>query len=242
MFQRTLLRQAQASRSLLSVRSASTAPFAVPRTSQLQPQLLRPFVRLPTARCYSTENKAENGNAAESTEAAEDPVAKELEEKKKEVVELKDKYVRSVADFLNLQERTKREMDNARNFAIQRFAVDLIESIDNFDRALLAVPAEKLSAAKTEDNKDLLDLVDGLKMTQNILMNTLQKHGLQRFDPDEPTEDGKPQKFDPNRHEATFMTKAEGREDGEIMYTQSKGFTLNGRVLRAAKVGVVKNN
>jgi molecular chaperone GrpE len=89
MFQRTLLRQAQASRSLLSVRSASTAPFAVPRTSQLQPQLLRPFVRLPTARCYSTENKAENGNAAESTEAAEDPVAKELEEKKKEVVELK---------------------------------------------------------------------------------------------------------------------------------------------------------
>ncbi|KAL2794682.1 GrpE-domain-containing protein [Aspergillus keveii] len=242
MFQRTLLRQAQASRSLLSVRSASTAPFAVPRTSQLQPQLLRPFVRLPTARCYSTENKAENGNAAETAEAAEDPVAKELEEKKKEVVELKDKYVRSVADFLNLQERTKREMDNARNFAIQRFAVDLIESIDNFDRALLAVPAEKLSAAKTEDNKDLLDLVDGLKMTQNILMNTLQKHGLQRFDPDEPTEDGKPQKFDPNRHEATFMTKAEGREDGEIMYTQSKGFTLNGRVLRAAKVGVVKNN
>jgi molecular chaperone GrpE len=125
-------------------------------------------------------------------------------------------------------------MDNARNFAIQRFAVDLIESIDNFDRALLAVPAEKLSAAKTEDNKDLLDLVDGLKMTQNILMNTLQKHGLQRFDPDEPTEDGKPQKFDPNRHEATFMTKAEGREDGEIMYTQSKGFTLNGRVLRVS--------
>jgi molecular chaperone GrpE len=125
-------------------------------------------------------------------------------------------------------------MDNARNFAIQRFAVDLLESIDNFDRALLAVPAEKLSAAKTEDNKDLLDLVDGLKMTQNILMNTLQKHGLQRFDPDEPTEDGKPQKFDPNRHEATFMTKAEGREDGEIMYTQSKGFTLNGRVLRVS--------
>ncbi|KAL3462880.1 GrpE-domain-containing protein [Aspergillus heterothallicus] len=242
MFKRTLLRQAQASRSLLSVRSASTSPLAVPRTSQFQPQLLRPFTRLPTARSYSTENKPENGEAAESTEAAEDPIAKELEDKKKEVVELKDKYVRSVADFLNLQERTKREMDNARNFAIQRFAVDLLESIDNFDRALLAVPAEKLTAAKTEANKDLLDLVDGLKMTQNILMNTLQKHGLQRFDPDEPSEDGKPQKFDPNRHEATFMTKAEGREDGEIMYTQSKGFTLNGRVLRAAKVGVVKNN
>ena len=144
----------------------------------------------------------------------------------------KDKYVRSVADFLNLQERTKRDMDSARNFAIQRFSMDLLESIDNFDRALLAVPADKLSAAATESNKDLLDLVDGLKMTQNILMNTLQKHGLQRFDPSAPTEEGKTQKFDPNLHEATFMAKAEGKEDGDIMYTQSKGFMLNGRVIR----------
>ncbi|KAL2825151.1 GrpE-domain-containing protein [Aspergillus cavernicola] len=246
MFKRMLLRQAQASRSLLSVRSASTAPLAIPRTSQFQPQLLRPFARRPTSRYYSTENKTEDGekqeNGGAESEATEDPVTQELEAKKKEVIELKDKYVRSVADFLNLQERTKREMENARNFAIQRFAIDLLDSIDNFDRALLAVPADKLSAAKTEDNKDLLDLVSGLKMTQNIMLNALQKHGLQRFDPDEPGEDGKPQKFNPNRHEATFMTKAEGKEDGEIMYTQSKGFTLNGRVLRAAKVGVVKNN
>lgn len=137
-----------------------------------------------------------------------------------------------MADFLNLQERTKRDMDSARNFAIQRFSMDLLESIDNFDRALLAVPAEKLNAAASESNKDLLDLVDGLKMTQNILMNTLQKHGLERFDPSAPTEEGKAQKFDPNLHEATFMAKAEGKEDGDIMYTQSKGFMLNGRVIR----------
>ncbi|OJJ01593.1 hypothetical protein ASPVEDRAFT_129304 [Aspergillus versicolor CBS 583.65] len=243
MFKRTLLRQAQASRSLLSVRSASTTPLNACRTPQLQSQLLRPFAAFPTARCYSTENgnKEQKENGAEA-EAAEDPVTKELEEKRKEVVDLKDKYVRSVADFLNLQERTKRDMENARNFAIQRFAVDLLESIDNFDRALLAVPSDKIGAARTEENKDLLDLVDGLKMTQNILMNTLQKHGLQRFDPGEATEDGKAQKFDPKIHEATFMTKAEGKEDGDIMYTQSKGFTLNGRILRAAKVGVVKNN
>lgn len=144
--------------------------------------------------------------------------------------------MRSVADFLNLQERTKREMENARNFAIQRFAVDLLESIDNFDRALLAVPAEKLDANATvaESNKELMDLVSGLRMTQNILLNTLKKHGLERFDPSEPTEDGKPQKFDPNLHEATFMTKVEGKEDGEIIHVQSTGFKLNGRVLRVS--------
>ncbi|KAB8235556.1 mitochondrial nucleotide exchange factor MGE1 [Aspergillus alliaceus] len=245
MFQRTILRQAQAVRPHLSVRSAS-APLALRRTSQFQPQSLRPLARLPVVRSYSTENKAEKGkqeekNGESESQNPEDSVRKELEKKEKEVVDLKDKYVRSVADFLNLQERTKRDMDNARNFAIQRFAVDLLESIDNFDRALLAVPEDKLNSTEAE-HKDIKDLVSGLKMTQNILMNTLKKHGLERFDPSELAEDGKAQKFDPNLHEATFMAKAEGKENGDIMYTQSKGFRLNGRVLRAAKVGVVKND
>ncbi|PIG81573.1 mitochondrial co-chaperone GrpE [Aspergillus arachidicola] len=247
MFQRTILRQAQAARSLLSVRSTSSAPLALRRTSQFQPQSLRPLAPLPGLRNYSTENKTEenkqenNENAESESQNTEDAVRKELEKKEKEVVDLKDKYVRSVADFLNLQERTKRDMDNARNFAIQRFAVDLLESIDNFDRALLAVPEAKLNSNEPE-HKDIRDLVSGLKMTQNILMNALKKHGLERFDPSELAEDGKTQKFDPNMHEATFMAKAEGKENGDIMYTQSKGFKLNGRVLRAAKVGVVKND
>lgn len=132
---------------------------------------------------------------------------------------------------MNLQERTKREMESARNFAIQKFAIDLLESIDNFDRALFAVPAEKLSGAEAE-NKDLLDLVTGLQMTQNVLMNSLKRHGLERFDPSEAGEGGKPQKFDPNLHEATFMAKSENLEDGDVMHTQSKGFTLNGRTIR----------
>ncbi|KAF9883579.1 Mitochondrial matrix cochaperone [Aspergillus nanangensis] len=245
MFQRTFFRQAQATRSFLSVRSASTAsPLTVRRTSQWQPQQLSQLVSRPAFRSYSTENQAEKeGESGEKKEpvAEEDPCQKELDAKKKEVIDLKDKYLRSVADFRNLQERTKREMDNARNFAIQRFAVDLLESIDNFDRALQAVPAEKLNSQAAE-NKDLVELASGLTMTQNILMNSLKKHGLERFDPSEPTEEGKTQKFDPNRHEATFMAKAEGKDNGDIMYTQSKGFLLNGRVLRAAKVGVVKND
>lgn len=124
-------------------------------------------------------------------------------------------------------------MDGARKFAIQGFAKDLLESIDNFDRALLAVPEEKLTAAPTEENKELLDLVAGLKMTENILMNTLQKHGLERFDPSEKV-DGKNQKFDTNLQEAVFMTKADGLENGDIMFTQSKGFKLNGRVIRVS--------
>ncbi|KAJ5460476.1 GrpE protein [Penicillium daleae] len=249
MFQRTIFRQAQAARSVLTAStSTSAAPLALRRTTRLQSQLpaaMRPFAPQPARRFYSTENNGEKKEAAPEGETAEnaeeDPVRKELEEKKKEVTDLKDKYLRSVAEFRNLQERTKRDMDGARNFAIQRFAKDLLESIDNFDRALLAVPAEKLTAERSDANKDLLDLVDGLKMTEKTLMGTLQKHGLERFDPSEQV-DGKAQKFDPNLHEATFMAPSPNMDDGDVMYTQSKGFRLNGRVVRAAKVGVVKNS
>jgi molecular chaperone GrpE len=155
---------------------------------------------------------------------------------------LQDKYLRSVADFRNLQDRTKRDIDSARQFAIQRFAGDLIESIDNLDRALEAVPQESLTPSEDTETelppkKDLINLHAGLKMTESILMGTLKKHGLERFDP---VEEGR--KFDPRLDEATFMTKVEGKEDGDVFHTQSKGFTLNGRVLRAAKVGVVKNS
>lgn len=145
-----------------------------------------------------------------------------------------DRYLRSVAEFRNLQERTKRDMQGARDFALQKFAKDLLDSVDNFDRALSTVPAEQLQASSP--NKELISLYDGLKMTEGILMNTLKKHGLERFDPSEASE-----KFNPNEHEATFMTPMPDKEDGTVFHTQSKGFKLNGRVLRAAKVGVVKN-
>jgi molecular chaperone GrpE len=144
---------------------------------------------------------------------------------------MQDKYLRSVADFRNLQERTKREIQAAKDFAIQRFARDLVESVDNLDRALGTVPADKL-----KDNADLSALHDGIKMTDGILINTLKKHGLERFDPSESGE-----KFDPNVHEAVFQAPQPDKEDGICFHTQQKGFKLNGRVLRPAKVGVVKN-
>ena len=171
---------------------------------------------------------------------------------------MQDKYLRSVADFRNLQERTKRDVESARQFAIQRFAADLIDTVDNLERAVGSVPQDALtpedgpttSSASSSDsdaaeaseplsslNRDLLNLHAGLKMTESLLMSTLKKHGLERFDPQE---EGR--KFDPRFDEATFNAKVEGREDGDVFHTQQTGFLLNGRVLRAAKVGVVKNS
>lgn len=97
MFQRTIFRQAQAARSALAAStSTSTAPLAFRRTSQLQtrlPAAYRPFAR-PASRLYSTENNGEKKEApqeaeAEAAENAEDPVRKELEEKNKEIIDLK---------------------------------------------------------------------------------------------------------------------------------------------------------
>lgn len=139
---------------------------------------------------------------------------------------MQDKYLRSVADYRNLQERTRREVQAAKDFALQKFAKDLVESVDNFDLALANVPADKISSS-SDDHKDLRQLHGGLKMTETILMNTLKKHGLERFDPAE-----KGEKFDPNLHEATFMTPQPDKQDGTVFHTTQKGFMLNGRVLR----------
>lgn len=144
-----------------------------------------------------------------------------------------------MADFRNLQERTKREIKSARDFAITGFAKDLVDSVDNLDRALSMVPEKKAAveaaeAVEEELSQDFLNLVDGLKMTETVLINTLKKHGLERFDPNG-------DRFDPNEHEATFMTPMPDKEHNTVFHTQQKGFRLNGRVLRAAKVGVVNN-
>lgn len=246
MTQRTFLRSLQtATRQQQPIRRAmSTSPFTAQRAAA-------PLVsqRLGSQRRWQSqeaEKKKEEGGeqaeaqnsgdkaASEAGKEAENPLQKELDSKKREVIDLTDRVKRTAADFRNLQEQTKREVKASKDYALQRFAKDLLDSVDNLDRALSVVPAEKLNA---DANKDLVDLHSGLKMTETILMQTLKKHGIERFDPAENTE-----KFDANTMEATFMAPQQGKEDGTVFYTQSKGFLLNGRVLRAPKVGVVKNS
>ncbi|KAF1811206.1 GrpE-domain-containing protein [Eremomyces bilateralis CBS 781.70] len=244
------------------VTSATSYSLALPRLRHAS-TAIRPSIAAslagsrptqPLRRWYSEQPEAKkeeaksDGNGA--APAPEEALKKELETKDKEIVGLKDKYMRSVADFRNLQERTKREVQAARDFALQRFSKDLIESIDNLDRALHTIASEKLNTpavakfsaeeiAKFAENthQDLQTLHSGLKMTETVLMQTLEKHGLVRFDPSELGE-----RFDPNKHEATFQAPQPDKEDGSVFHTQQKGYLLNGRILRAAKVGVVKNS
>ncbi|KAI1083954.1 GrpE-domain-containing protein [Whalleya microplaca] len=183
-----------------------------------------------TSQAEAQDNSKEDSPAAPSDAEAE--LRKKLEAKEKEVIEWKDKYLRSVADFRNLQDRAQRDMKAARDFAIQKFAKDLVDSVDNLDRALL-VGKDKLKEDEASKNEDLQNFYEGVKMTETNMLQTLSKHGLERFDPEG-------EKFNPNEHEATFMTPVPDKEDNTVFHVQQKGFKLNGRVLRAAKVGVVK--
>ncbi|EPE07406.1 mitochondrial co-chaperone [Ophiostoma piceae UAMH 11346] len=232
-----------------AARLAVRGPRATPTFSAARQAVAAPAFTsaAPTRqRWYSSESDAPKADAAgEAAKAGDAPAGeplsaadaaalrKDLEAKTKEVIDWKDKYVRSVADFRNLQDRSARDMKNARDFAITSFAKDLVDTVDNFDRALGMAP-EKAAESVEAAAKDLTSMVDGLRMVETVLLSTLKKHGLERFDPDG-------EKFNPNEHEATFMTPMPDKEHNTVFHTQQKGFKLNGRVLRAAKVGVVTN-
>ncbi|KAK9365340.1 GrpE-domain-containing protein [Lipomyces kononenkoae] len=196
-------------------------------------------------RSYSTKPESEPAKSStiEAEEAAEaelSEVEKKIQEleaslvsKEKDIAELKDKYLRQVAEFRNLQETTKREIQNSKDYAIQKFARDLLDSVDNLERALATVPQDRTKDEENDTDRELISLYDGVRMTQQVLEHTLKRHGLEKIDP-------LGEKFDPHRHEATFEVEQPDKEPGTVFFVQQTGFTLNNRVLRAAKVGVVK--
>ena len=184
-------------------------------------------------------DQADELKAAEQKPAEEesplDPKDKELadlkaklDKKDKDLAVMKNHYARSVADFRSLQELTKKDMQKAKDFALQKFAKDLLESVDNFGRALDSVNKDTLGA-----NPDLKQFYDGVDMTKNVFEKTLEKYGIEKINPE-----GQP--FDPNQHEATFEIPQPDKEPGTVFHVQQVGYTLNSRVLRPAKVGVVK--
>lgn len=176
--------------------------------------------------------QSETSEGAEPAEGvpAEDPVVAELRaklaEKDKALAEMKNHYARAIADFRNLQDTTKKEMQKARDFALQKFAKDLLESVDNFTLALGSVKADELEG-------EVKNLFDGVSMTQAVFEKTLEKHGIVKIDP-------MGEQFDPNQHEATFQVPQPDKEPGTVFHVLLPGYTLNSRVLRPAKVGLVK--
>jgi molecular chaperone GrpE len=147
----------------------------------------------------------------------------------KEVAELRDKILRTLADMENLRKRTTREVADARAYGISGFARDVLDIADNLQRALDAVPADTRAAA----DLGVKSLIEGVELTERSLLNTLEKNGVKKFDPSG-------EKFDPNFQQAMYEVPDPSVPAGTVVQVVQAGYMIGERVLRPALVAVAK--
>lgn len=144
-----------------------------------------------------------------------------------EIAELNDRLLRALAETENVRRRAQRDREETSKFAIAGFARDVLSVADNLRRALDAVPED------AGDNEALGSLVGGIELTERELGSIFQRHGVEKIDP-------VGEKFDHNLHEAMFEIPIADAEPGTVLQVVETGYVLNGRLLRAARVGIAK--
>jgi len=155
-----------------------------------------------------------------------------LEENKKligTVKELDDKYKRALAETENTRIRMRKQLEDAKIYAVQSFCKDLLDVADVFNSAIESVPKESI-----ENNSNFKNLFDGVVMTEQQLQTVFRRHGLIPINPIG-------QKFNPNEHHALFEVEAADKEPGSVSIVTKIGYKLHDRTIRPAMVGVVKN-
>jgi len=169
----------------------------------------------------------ENGQAEEMENGQ--PQSSELEVLRAEAADLKDRLLRALADAENTRRRAERDRAEASQYAITRFARDMLAIADNFGRALNACPPEQRDAADPQ----VKAVIDGVEATERQLLTTLENYGVKIID----TSDGR---FDPNFHQAVAEVPGEGKPPGSIVHVIQAGYTISGRLLRPAMVTVAR--
>lgn len=183
----------------------------------------------------TTESEPESKESASESESPESADAEEKVDKtaelEKQIKDLKDNLLRSLAEQENTRRIAKRDVESARAFAISSFAKSLLDASDNLSRALVAVPEELRH--DHENNAVLATLYEGIEMTDAGLIKAFAKNGLTKYG-----EAG--EKFDPNLHHVLFEYPDPNGTPGHIGQVMKAGFMLNNRAVRPAEVGVVK--
>lgn len=146
-----------------------------------------------------------------------------------ELADMKDRMLRALADVENTRRRAEREKLDASQYAVTKFARDMLQIADNFARALAACPPELREAADPQ----VKAVLDGVEATERQLLASLERHGVKPID----TADGK---FDPNFHQAIAEVPGQGKPAGSIVDVVQGGYTIGDRLLRPAMVTVAK--
>ena len=158
--------------------------------------------------------------ATNDSEINSDAFAARIKELEDEVKVAKEGQARANADAYNAQKRMEQETEKSRKFALQKFAKELLEVVDNLERAIVSVHQDT-------DADDAI--MEGVKLTHKSLLSVLNKHGVELVDP-------QGEKFNADLHEAVGIDpEAPADMVGEVL---QKGYTLNGRLLRPAIVRV----
>jgi len=154
----------------------------------------------------------------------EDPLAAEIEALKAERDEIRDRFMRALADAENIRKRGERDRREAEQYGGSKLARDLLPVYDNLKRALDAAGDEQRAAAKA--------LIEGVELTMRELINVLTRHGVVPIVPQAG------ESFDPQIHQAMFEAPLPGTKAGDIIQVMTEGFMLHDRLLRPAQVGV----
>jgi len=167
-----------------------------------------------TAQAPEAEAAAADVQPAEAAPDEAGALAKAREEAEDNL----NKYMRLAAEMENLRKRTMRDVEHAHKFGIERFASDLLAVTDSLEMGLAA-----------GDNVSVESLLEGTRATLKLLLSALEKSGVAEIDPE-----GEP--FDPQLHEAMTVQPSATAEPGSVLTVVQKGYQLNGRLLRPARV------
>lgn len=148
----------------------------------------------------------------------------QIEELNKKAESHWERLLRKEAELQNTQRRAEEEVEKAKKFAVERFSGDLLPVMDALEQGL----------SYTQNNEVTIDtLVEGMKLTHNALSDVLGKYGITVIEPL-----GKP--FDPMYHEALTMQETKEMKPNHVLQVVQKGYLLNERLLRPARVIVSK--
>jgi molecular chaperone GrpE len=184
--------------------------------------------------CENEETKEET-QTEESTECT-DECNEETQECKEESQEedwevkynaLNEKYIRAYADFENSKKRLEKEKYNSIDYAVEKFAKDLLPCMDSLE---LALGSANNSDADPEEL--LAKLKEGIELTLTQFTKSLEKNNVEVIETDG--------EFDPNYHNAVMQVADEDKNDGDIVQVMQKGYRIKDRILRASMVSICK--
>ncbi len=167
-------------------------------------------------------------SAPESAEALMAAASARIASLEAESQEMRERWMRAEADNANLRARAKREVEETRQYAVQKFAADVVEAAENLRRGLASLPPPEPGEPPI-----ITRLREGLAGIERNFLAILERHGIRAEDPTGAL-------FDPNLHQAMAEQPSEAHPPGTVLQAWTAAWTLNGRLLRPAMVVVAK--